>query len=438
MDHPFEHRAHYNAEGKPCHCPWGYDEGGEHLGSVKESSKLDWLKGRPDMQSPEGQKFLDFVGDSNPYAPSYLEADKMLPWLAREWKKGRLNLPTDPHDRRMSYEDQSGLLNHINAGQMKETQAALEEMSKRRQGVDVMQHKVHELVPKVQEFQDWKKVQNREGLGEELHRFPDGWSVRRLNTPEEFEDEGNEMGHCLNEERDRYHDQSENGQRIFVSLRDHKNLPHATMELTPDHWRRGEETANHGGYYDFPGTRSEGWEPQLGPDATIQQFYGKEDAPPLIEYERRMGEWLHPHGVPFEWEENPEADLWREEQGLAPAIAAGTQPLYYRWVYSPSKGVTLNSNQDDHPALVKYHTGLSGDINDIDLSHGYASHIGGGWRITDLEHQPVEDPYIVQQVVRRLNHEEGPEIRSEGSWQPSEFNWDRLHYGIPCEKLGTS
>lgn len=116
-----------------------------------------------------------------------------------------------------------------------------------------------------------------------------------------------------------------------------------------------------------------------------------------------------------------------------PKLATSTRPLYYRWVYSPSKGVTLTHNQGVHPALVKYHGDLSGAINDTDLSHGYASHIGNGWRITDLAHKPVEDPYIIQQVVRRLNLEDGPQMRSESSWQPSEYDFERLHYGLPQE-----
>lgn len=127
---------------------------------------------------------------------------------------------------------------------------------------------------------------------------------------------------------------------------------------------------------------------------------------------------------------------WHEENPSSLVVAGYNKPLYYRWVYSPSKGVTVNSNSDDHPARVKYHGELSGDINDTDLTHGFASAINGGWRITDLAHQPVEDPYIVQQVVRRLNMEDGPQMRSEGSWQPSEYDWERIHYGIPCEKIG--
>lgn len=114
--------------------------------------------------------------------------------------------------------------------------------------------------------------------------------------------------------------------------------------------------------------------------------------------------------------------------------AANIAPLYYRWVYSPSKGVTLGTNQDDHPALVKYHQELGGDINDTDLTHGYAYPIINGWRLSDLDHQAVGDPYIVNQVVRALNQEEEPQMRSEGSWQPVEYDWSRIHYGLPQEK----
>lgn len=416
MDHPFEHRAHYNSQGEPCHCPWGHDEGGEHLGSVKESSKFDWLQGRPDMQTPEGKNFLRYMKDGG-YAKA---ADKLLPWIAREWEKGRIALPHNHEyepDKPLKYGERSSfpLEHEFTPYEAERTQKNLEEMSKRRQGVDVMQHKIHELMPKVQNFQDWKDSQGRDEMGETLHTFPDGWTVRRLQNPGEYADEGDRMGHCLGDGggQNQYSEAGANGSKIHVSLRDHKNLPHATMELEPAAWGGG-----------------------VDPDTSINEFYGKQDSPPMWEYQERMREWLEPHGVPFEWEENPEAALWQEEHGGEPVTAATAhRPLYYRWIYSPSKGVTLGSNLDDHPALVKYHSELGGDINDTDLVHGYASALDGGWRITDLEHQPVEDPYIVQQVVRRLNHEDGPQIHSEGSWQPSKYDWERLHYALPCEEV---
>jgi hypothetical protein len=82
-----------------------------------------------------------------------------------------------------------------------------------------------------------------------------------------------------------------------------------------------------------------------------------------------------------------------------------SDPLYYRWVFSPASGeVTLAHNLDDDPKL---HGDLAREQNEPGLVHGYAYRIGGGWRLTDWEHRPVEDPYVVAQVMRKLRDEEG-------------------------------
>jgi hypothetical protein len=453
VDHPYEHRAHYNPEGQPCHCPWGWDEDGEHLGSVKEASKLEWLEGRPDMQTPEGQQFLNLtkglngIGQYDQYSDFTKGADKMLPWIAREWKKGRLQIPSrDSPDYLMgfTYKNHNGENKIFNSGSAQAAQQSLEEMKKRGQGTDVMQHSVSELVPKIQDFQDWKTGQGRKDLGEVLHQFPDGWSVRRLQNQAEHEDEGDMMGHCIGKVGTNYAEQTEHGKMIYASLRDHRNVPHATMELTPNHWENtqtGETYLGHqwdagpNGIGPSPG--ESGFTPKVGPNSTVGEFYGKNDTAPLPEYEDRMNQWLlNSTGASLQGYQGDEDQ--DEEANAAlydhPVMASHTRPLYYRWVYSPQKGVTINSNKETHPALVKYHSDLSGDINDNDLTHGFASAIGNGWRITDLSHQALDDPYIVQQVVRRLNLEDSPQAAShEGSWAPSVYDFERLHYGLPRE-----
>lgn len=637
MEHPFEYRAHFGPTGQVCHCPWGHHVDPEHLGSVKEASKLEWLEGRPDMQTPEGQEFLknvrgrggSLVEDGTGYNAfsDFSKADKMLPWMAREWKKKRLTPPDkDGPDWGLggfTYQNHKGENKLWTPGAAEETEKALEEMQKHRKGIDVMQHKVHELVPKVQDWKDSKQAEQREHLGEPLHQFDNGWSIRQLQNRQEMEDEGRQMGHCIGTNEYGCPQRHEEGKSVFASLRDHRNMPHATIELKPDH-------------YEYP-PQGSGWNdalenethiPRVGPTSSTRQFYGKEDSAPIPEYEDKVNQWLHAQGAPAaegggqyddndeaniaqiqpaeniqqyldihgvgNWENytlgtdngepigemtepeydhpnmaaiahdwltseprsnvepqmkgqeqldlpgntrypapdaqpastldrenfvrelsyepdhreafenqlqtrydplnnpdprktlmmeeyqqmmqkekerqmaqgrreynpdltylfsvNPEYPKWdsartRGEYGVEPTkegpypnyynysrtAAPHHRPLYFRWVYSPHKGVTVNNNQEAHPTKVKYHGDLGGDINDTDLTHGYASALDGGWRITDLAHQPVEDPYIVNQVVRRLNLEDGPQIRSEGSWQPSEYDFDRLHYGLPAE-----
>lgn len=420
VDHPFEHRAHYNGDGEVCHCPWGFDEGGEHLGSAKESSKLDWLRERPDMQTPEGRAFLKYLN-----AEGYTKADKLLPWLAREWKQNRAILPRD-HEFAgesipdpITYRDGSGEPRSFTPEEAVQTQKNLEEMKLRHQGLDVMQHKMHELLPKVQDFQDWKDSKGRENMGTILHTFPDGWTVRLLESPDEYADEGERMGHCIgdNAGNNDYWQQGSQEAKYHVSLRDHKNLPHATAELEPPAWGN-----------------------PIDADTIMNEFYGKGDMPPKYEYVKRMEDWLGSQGVPtpLEWgEADPgELELYRERMDQpniynAPVTAAVSKPLYHRWVFSPSKGVTIGTNSDDHPALVKYHQGLGSEINDTDLVHGYAYPIGNGWRLTDYEHQAVEDPYIINQVVRRLNGEDGALRTAEGSSWHLTPDYDRLHYAMP-------
>ncbi len=57
----------------------------------------------------------------------------------------------------------------------------------------------------------------------------DGWSIRLVKEQNDFDCEGNKMGHCVG--RGRYFKEYENKKIIIVSLRDENNNPHATIEL---------------------------------------------------------------------------------------------------------------------------------------------------------------------------------------------------------------
>lgn len=667
MEHPYAYRTHYREDGEVCHCPWGRAPGGEHLGSIREASKLEWLEGRPDMQNDvRNQYFLNYLRGDNGEPPArngigytrvpdhdqQLErADKMLPWIHREFKKGRLLPASDggPGGPSFNYMPQGEswnddhvvaidpeekgkkpwfvknryVGNRLSLHELADWQEHLEEMKKRGQGLDLMQHKVHELAPKIRDFEDWKKTQEREDAGEILHKFDNGWTMRRLQNAAEHADEGEEMGHCIG--GGGYCDETERGEgNLYASLRDEKNLPHASIQISPDHWvhkETGEKSS------EYPGRPSEGWVPRVGPSSNPGEFYGKQDREPEPEYADMVNDWLgannapYAHGGrgeaeyvtvgpatdvtdylgihgedgpyeyapeedgegrpvgehteyqieppnldhiavnllegpkpyqstlnytgPWDWDDvqnvfhtarqnhhlqsltealhanadpeydddhhnfltkwdamlqpyyhpytgelsegwqqgkpidefqkplfeqspnwkvpgwygpthqrlGPETRRWNypeyngplyEENPLAPngrepygmTYSHAGKPLYYRWVFSPTKGVTLGTNQDAHPALIDYHQNLGGQINDTDLTHGYAYPIGNGYRVTDYEHQPVSDPYIVNAVVRRLNLGRDPQMSAEGSWQPTEYDFDRLHYGLPKEKTG--
>lgn len=629
------HRPHWNEYGAICHCPWGASDR-EHVG--KTSAKIDWLRGRPDMQEGRGKEILDYLEGYRPH-DSYLEADKLLPWIVREIKKNRLypgrsgtGLLFHQHGEpfegygEWSFDPTAPLTeggptpypgNHIHfqPRDAVRTQKALEDMKKHGRGVDVMQHKVHELMPKVKDFLDWQKEADRTGRGTILHNFDDGWTVRRLDNADEARIEGEDMGHCIGS----YGHHIENGDGLYVSLRDARGHPHATMEL-------------HGHDADENGR------PIPGNYMDVGQFYGKQDAPPLPEYHDRMREWLEPYNThvpePFEpwwddayqvdgpetyedlenhaqygyyeyapddynhacmdaeehglhepelypqapdwanildslltrgfydgqqgrwreepvpydpergervwelahnrgtqgepiyheggwgdqgqhlqdvvqghlnnlelkwrengpylnyeqgkaaWDEDPKAQMVDHLQSLSDSeyqpvyrellnqhpnqtmlfnhpdfpedgyssdtvsdwaempenpmqyqhfgSASGLAPLYYRWAFDPRDGVILSSNDDDHAFRLPYHRDLGGGKAQV---NGYAYRIRGGWRLTDWEHRPLEDPFVISSVVKALNGKDDDPEERLASWETPAYDWDRLHYGLPQARL---
>lgn len=112
------------------------------------------------------------------------------------------------------------------------------------------------------------------------------------------------------------------------------------------------------------------------------------------------------------------------------------QPLYYRFLFDPQDGeVTLSSNDEDHPAHVRYHLDMAEQTGAAQPYHGYAYRVGRGWRLTDWEHNAIDDPFINAAVLRALRKAEGEyHPHPHMDWEeiedaPEEF--DRFHYGLP-------
>jgi len=77
-----------------------------------------------------------------------------------------------------------------------------------------------------------------------------------------------------------------------------------------------------------------------------------------------------------------------------------TAPIYYRWTFSPQTGeVTLAHNQD--PEL-QFHSDIEKKMNQANLIHGYAYPIIGGVRVTDQDHDAVDDPYVARKVLEAI------------------------------------
>lgn len=81
-------------------------------------------------------------------------------------------------------------------------------------------------------------------------------------------------------------------------------------------------------------------------------------------------------------------------------------PVYYLWVFDPVSGKAIvEHNEGAHPTAIHDHGDLAESVSHPNRVHGYAYRIKGGWRITDWEHKPVNDPYIVREVVSALDQE---------------------------------
>jgi hypothetical protein len=62
---------------------------------------------------------------------------------------------------------------------------------------------------------------------------------------------------------------------------------------------------------------------------------------------------------------------------------------------------------------------------------GYALRLDGGWRLTDIDHNTIDDPYITRRVMETLRG-----INKRKSSVPNDYNFEKLHYGRPLPMKG--
>lgn len=82
--------------------------------------------------------------------------------------------------------------------------------------------------------------------------------------------------------------------------------------------------------------------------------------------------------------------------------------LYYVWVFDPQSGeVDLYDGEADSNEIPT-HQDLARQHPHENRVHGYAYRIVNGWRVTDWEDKPIDDPYILQTVNEALrDHKTG-------------------------------
>lgn len=197
---------------------------------IKTADKFnDFLrnpKSRPDLQTPEAQDLLNTL---EKYHSS--KTDKMMPWLVREWKKGRLLHRGNV--RAIGYQT-STTPPVITPERLEHWADWLDSKHPEAKG-DLMRHKIHEVAE--QHVPDWDEQMKAEAHqkalegGDTIHHFDNGWTLRNLTKPDELRAEGDAMGHCVGGEG--YANDVARGGTVIHSLRDEKNRPHATLEYEP-------------------------------------------------------------------------------------------------------------------------------------------------------------------------------------------------------------
>ncbi len=233
--------------GLPCYCGFDHTKFTKISSLVKKADKLhDFLmnpKSRPDLQTPEAQQFLRLL--RNHY--HYDKTDALMPWMTREWKKGRL-VPSGQQQGQPQYPlyYDAPILNP-NTGEYEPTQMPLTQgelnhwadlyhsnhPEKRNIG-DIMQKTMGDMHGHVENWNQAlanQEQQETASHGQVVHTTPDNWTVRQLNTPDELKAEGDNMGHCCGGSG--YANAVQRGDSLIYSLRDPNGQPHSTLEISP-------------------------------------------------------------------------------------------------------------------------------------------------------------------------------------------------------------
>jgi hypothetical protein len=216
------------------------------------------------FQTPQGRAILEILHRRYPRDP------RVLNWLLREYRRGRLVVSpqwqqhvqmlqqaeqaNDPH-----YVEQANRLlddpnrpdivlwDPSNEGEFGPAPVqpgivpSIGQMMDRGvdgKGVDLMKYTYPEFLPIYNKWNSERR-QRDPHAGEIVHAFPDGWTMRRVQTPDEAYIEGEEMQNCL----PKFAPDIDSGRYHIFSLRDPKNAPHSNVLIAPrnmgGHWEGG-------------------------------------------------------------------------------------------------------------------------------------------------------------------------------------------------------
>lgn len=85
---------------------------------------------------------------------------------------------------------------------------------------------------------------------------------------------------------------------------------------------------------------------------------------------------------------------------------ADKRPVFWLWVYDGTNDkVTITHNEDRPPAHAVIHKDLAQEAHPAYRLEGYAYSIRGGFRITDADSRPLQDPHIITLIKHALKAE---------------------------------
>lgn len=115
---------------------------------------------------------------------------------------------------------------------------------------------------------------------------------------------------------------------------------------------------------------------------------------------RACGAWRHPElsaGL------SPDIDLlW---------VVPDDRPIYYLWVFDPQDGkIYIDHNEGRQAGEKLLHDTLAPHVTHPERIYGYAYSIPGGWRLTNDDHDRVENDFAVSQVLNALKQKHPPSL----------------------------
>lgn len=227
------------------------------------------------MLTEEGQIFANWIKGLGE------EVDSITPWLIKQFKDGNIGL---------TGEGEVSVKNNAGETQTVPMEAAEEVFGKfatwynatdspYRQGQNIQEMSLEDVNSAATQHYSWVQQQESEKQRKEelqeimdegnarqntVYEWPDGWTVKRLDSPEDLELESDAMDHCIGNDDQPYCEALYNGRITVYSLRDPDGLPHATWHYNPDgslaqiqgyqghslkdeYWDRFEQWANQAG-----------------------------------------------------------------------------------------------------------------------------------------------------------------------------------------------